>query len=157
RFDLDLVATATPLPPDEPALPAPTLRESIEQAFKVASITSEPAERVSLLESIIANLKGTDTNATWVAALSAKASSELFAERRTDKAYEDLSNRMITLADERARRADVGGIDVLIKAVLKADDKLGRVRPQMTAALLATLDGRLDSARRLRLARDAWS
>jgi hypothetical protein len=157
RFDLELVATAAPLPPDEPALPPPTLRESIEQAFKVASVTNEPAERVSLLEAIVGNLKDTNTNATWVAALSAKASSELLAERRTDKAYQDLTNRMVMQADARARRADVSGIDALIKAVLRADDKLGRVRPQMTAALLATLDGRLDSARRLRLARDAWS
>jgi hypothetical protein len=41
--------------------------------------------------------------------------------------------------------------------VLKADDRFGRRRPQTTAALLATLDGRLDAARRLRLARDAWA
>jgi hypothetical protein len=50
----------------------------------------------------------------------------------------------------------VKGIDALVKAVLKADDRLGRRRPQTTAALLATLDGRLDTARRLRLAHDAW-
>ena len=36
------------------------------------------------------------------------------------------------------------------------DDRLGRRRPQTTAALLATLDARLDAARRLRLSRDAW-
>jgi hypothetical protein len=157
RFDLELVATAAPLPPDEPPLPPPTLRESIEQAFKVASAATDPSERVSLLEAILGNLKQTTTDATWVAALSAKASSELLTERRTDKTYQDLTNRMVTIADERARRADVNGIDALIKAVLRADDKLGRARPQMTAALLATLDGRLDSARRLRLARDAWT
>jgi hypothetical protein len=63
---------------------------------------------------------------------------------------------MVTSADERARRADVGGIEKLVTTVLKADDRLGRRRPQTTAALLATLDGRLDAARRLRLARDAW-
>ena len=65
--------------------------------------------------------------------------------------------RTVTAADERAKRADVGGIERLVASVLKADDRLGRRRPQTTAALLATLDGRLDAARRLRLARDAWA
>ena len=65
--------------------------------------------------------------------------------------------RTVTAADERAKRADVGGIERLVGSVLKADDRLGRRRPQTTAALLATLDGRLDAARRLRLARDAWA
>jgi hypothetical protein len=64
---------------------------------------------------------------------------------------------MIAAADDRSRRADPAAIETLIKAVLKADDKLGRRRPESTAALLATLDGRLDSARRLRLAHDAWA
>ena len=44
----------------------------------------------------------------------------------------------------------------LVQVVLKADDRLGRRRPRETAALLALLDLRLDEARRLRLARDAW-
>jgi hypothetical protein len=48
-------------------------------------------------------------------------------------------------------------METLVRRVLKADDRLGRRRPQTTAALLATLDGRLDAARRLRLARDAWA
>jgi hypothetical protein len=37
------------------------------------------------------------------------------------------------------------------------DARLGRFRPQETAALVATLDLRLDDARRLRLARDSWA
>ena len=58
RVDLTLVATASPLPPVVPELAPPTLRESIEQAFRAASVTDDPAERVSLLESIIASLGG---------------------------------------------------------------------------------------------------
>jgi hypothetical protein len=78
-------------------------------------------------------------------------------ELATDKSYRELVARMVTSADARLKRADVGGIEKLVAAVLKADDRLGRRRPQTTAALLATLDARLDAARRLRLARDAFA
>ncbi len=160
RFDLELVATATPLPPNVPTLPAPTLRESIEQALSAARVTPDATERVSLLQTVVSNLEqieGPDTSAVaWTSTLRAKASTELATELKTDKTYGDLVAQMIAVADEKAKRADVGAIEGLVKATLKADDKLGRRRPQVTAALLATLDARLDAARRLRLARDAW-
>jgi hypothetical protein len=165
RVDLTLVAAASPLPPVVPELPPPTLRESIEQAFRAAAAADDPAERVSLLEAILAGLgspeerasgKSSET-ATWTTLLHARASAALQLELKTDRSYHDLVSRVVTLADERARRADVNGIEKLVTTVLKTDDRLGRRRPQTTAALLATLDGRLDAARRLRLARDAWA
>jgi hypothetical protein len=158
RFDLSLVAP-TPAPPTViTPLPPPTLRESIEHAFRVATVTPEPTERVSLLRAIADSLEPNDNeeDATWMAALHAKATAELASELRTDKAYQDLVTRTLATADQRAQRADVAGIETLVREVLKADDRLGRRRPQTTASLLATLDARLDSARRLRLARDAW-
>ena len=160
RVDLTLVATASPLPPVVPELAPPTLRESIEQAFKAASVADDPAERVSLLESIVASLGGLDRKAndtSWTSALHSRASAALRQELKIDKSYRDLVARVVTTADERTRRADVNGIERLVASVLKADDRLGRRRPQTTAALLATLDARLDAARRLRLSRDAWS
>ncbi len=164
RLDLTLVATASPLPPVVPELPPPTLRESVEQAFKAASVADDPAERVSLLQAIVAGLpapgrpaEGRPSAPAWTTLLHARASAALQQELKTDRSYRDLVSRVVTSADERARRADVNGIEKLVTAVLKADDKLGRRRPQTTAALLATLDGRLDAARRLRLARDAWA
>jgi hypothetical protein len=48
-------------------------------------------------------------------------------------------------------------MEALIKDALKADDRLGRARPQAMSSLLATLDARLNDARHLRLARDAWA
>jgi hypothetical protein len=159
RLDLTLVATASPLPPIVPELAPPTLRESIEQAFRAASVAADPAERVSLLESIIANLaasKRKPNEASWTSVFHAQASAALRQELKIDKSYRDLVSRVVTTADERTRRADVNGIERLVASVLKADDRLGRRRPQTTAALLATLDARLDDARRLRLSRDAW-
>jgi hypothetical protein len=157
RFDLALVATSNTLPPNVELLPPPTLRESIEQAFKVATVTPEPTERISLLESIKQTLKQPAADEAWAAALSATASAVLTVEHKTDRDYQDLVTRTMAASNERAQRADVNGIEALVRAVLKADDRLGRRRPQTTAALLATLDARLDGARRLRLARDAWS
>jgi hypothetical protein len=158
RYELDLVAMAKAVPPDEPALPPPTLRESIEQVFSVATMTSDPTERVALLQSILGEVNRVRQEAPqpWVVLLKSKAALELSTELKMEKRYGDLVKRTIASADERTRRADVGGIEGLVKAVLKSDDKLGRRRPQVTASLLATLDGRLDAARRLRLARDAW-
>jgi hypothetical protein len=159
RVDLTLVAASSPLPPNVPEMPPPTLRESIEQAFKVAAVTDDPAERISLLQVIVSDLASSQTleKGSWASLLHVRASAQLATELRTDKSYRDLVTRMVTAADERARRADVGGIERLVRAALNADDRLGRRRPQTTAALLATLDGRLDQARRLRLARDAWA
>jgi hypothetical protein len=156
RFDLELVATASPLPANVPALPAPTLRESIEQAFAVATITPDSTERVSLLQTVLASLQQIQEPAAWTSALKSTVSAELAAELSTDKKYGTLVTKTIAAADTRAREADVAGIEALVGAVLRADDKLGRQRPDVTAALLATLDGRLNAARRLRLARDAW-
>jgi hypothetical protein len=157
RYDLSLVATASPLPPDVPALPPPTLRESVEQAFTAASVTPDPTERVALLQAIVSGTDEPRRREAWRGALHARASAALARELKIDRSYRELVARTVSQADKRARRADVGGIERLVQGVLKADDRLGRLRPQTTAALLATLDGRLDAARRLRLARDAWA
>ena len=45
----------------------------------------------------------------------------------------------------------------LQQRALHEDDRLGRQRPQEMAALMASLDVKLDAARRLRLARDQWA
>jgi hypothetical protein len=154
-FDVSLVANVTPTPlPD--LLPAPGFRETMEQALVAASTTVEPTERVSLLRAVAAALHEPALEGGWAAALHARASSELAAEVRIDKSYLQLSSSTIATATTRAARGDVNGVRSLLEVVLKADDRLGRRRPQETAALLALLDLRLDEARRFRLARDAW-
>jgi hypothetical protein len=156
RFDLSLVAIADASPIDEPELPAPSQHESLDQAYAAAALTPDSSERVSLLEAVMYSLRQPANGSLRTSPLHAKASAALAAENRIDQEYRSLVSRTILAADERARRADVGGLETLLKNVLAADDKLGRRRPETTAALLATLDGRLDGARRLRLARDTW-
>ena len=156
RFDLSLVATTAP-PSAVPLLPPPTLRESIEQAFTVARMTPDIAQRVSLLQAITDALAEPAAAGGWASTVRAKASTDLATEVRLDQAYSDLSERILTAAEDRRRRADVKGMEALVKDVLRADERLGRARPQATSALLATLDARLNDARRLRLARDAFA
>ena len=155
-FDVSLVANIT-LPDVEELLPAPGLRETMEQAMAAAAVTQEPAERISLLESISRTLQEPALTAGWAAALYLRASDDLATELRISRSYGALASSAIASATSRAARGDVAGVQSLVQTVLKADDRLGRRRPQETAALLALLDLRLDDARRQRLARDAWA
>lgn len=154
--ELSLAATTMPAPP-VPLLPPPDVRGRIEQAFSAATYAPEPHERVSLLQAIAAALKEpSGRGEVWAAALDRRVSVELQAELRIDRAYADLIDRTLAGATARAGRADVTGVEALTRSALAADDRLGRKRPQRMAALLASLDLRLEQARQLRLALDAW-
>lgn len=152
-FDLQLVATVGP-PPHAPLLPAPGLRESVEQALAAASVVDDPGERKALLQTASRALSG--VTESWAPPLTRRALGELKAEARIDAAYARVSHTAVERADERAAAADVRGLQAVIAEVLTRDDRLGRRRPAEVSALLATLDVRLDAARRLRLALDRW-
>ena len=154
RYDFTLYA-ATPPPAPRELLAAPDDRSSMEQAFSVASLANDGAERMSLLRAITASLKPTGGLA-WETELHAKALSALIAEHKISSAYAELTTKTVAAATQRAGRADVIGLQQLIRSVLDTDDRLGRVRPNETSALLSLLDARVDEARRLRLARDAF-
>jgi hypothetical protein len=167
RFDLKLVAPAVAAP-NVDVLPPPSLRESIELAFTAARVAAEPAERVALLDSIARTLGSAPPSTdgavgtaapgagNWMTSARARATSELLAEQRVDQAYAQMSARVIARAAERARRADVRGLDAIVRSVLEEDVRLGRARPNEVAALLVTVDAQKTAAQRLRLARDAW-
>jgi hypothetical protein len=154
-FDVSLVATTAPAPAVTLLAP-PAFRESVEQALAASAVTPEPTERVSLLRAITTALQEPARRGGWAAELRMRAMAHLAVELRIDKSYSELSSATMT-ASLRAARGDVTGVQGLVQSVLKADDRLGRVRPHETAALLAFLDLRLEEARRYRLARDAWS
>lgn len=156
RFDVTLVGATAPLVQPVALMPRPGLRESIEMAFVAAKATPEPAERASLFRAIATAVEESAEDEAWKEAARARAASGLLSEMRTDRAYARLSSGILAKAEQRARRADVRGLQSLVAAVLREDDKLGRARPGEISALLATLDARIDAARRLTLARDAW-
>jgi hypothetical protein len=154
-FDVSLVANVSVTPPEE-LLPAPGFREAMEQAVAAAAATPEPTERISLLDAVTSALREPARAGGWAAALRLRVSSDLANELRINKSYSDLASWALTSATARAARGDVTGVQGLVQSVLKADDRLGRRRPQETTALLQALDLRLDEARRTRLAHDAW-
>jgi hypothetical protein len=138
-----------------PLLPPPTLRESAEQGLAAATVATDAGERKALLAAVARALTGTNTD--WAATLANRARRELELEETVDRSYRGLTQTAIRNAKTRAAAADVRGVQGIIAHVLAQDDELGRRRPAEVSALLATLDARLDAARRLRLARDRWA
>jgi len=158
RFDLNLVAIAEPAFPIV-ILPPPTIQESIAQAMTVAKMTDVPADRTSLLTMIIGVL---DRNASalppdWVRLQRREAVDAVAVEARIDRAYGNLTRRVLHAASTAAARADVVEVETLFKDVDRRDEQLGKRRPNEVAALVAAIQERLDAARRLRLVRDRWT
>ena len=155
QFDLRLVAMTQPPPPIELMEP-PDIRGTFELAFRSALLAAEPAERTALLRTLSESIAYAPRAAAWAAPLRRRINSALSAELKIDKAYSSLASSTLSRAAALGARADVGGLQALIARALRADDALGGHRPQEMAALLGALDLKLDEARRLRLARDAW-
>ena len=87
----------------------------------------------------------------------ASATSAIARELEIDRVYRRLETEMIRLADERARAADVRGVQQLLAQVKASDEALGGYRPDSVNSILASVEERLDAARRLRLERDRWA
>src|SRR4249919_2222032 len=146
QFDFSLEANIQPA--EVPVLPEPTVAESLRGAAAVVDLTDDPSERMSLLESLAPDV------ATHLQTL---VHDRLRAEHQVEADYSRLSSLAGTDAKTRAARADVRGVEKVIARVQAEDGRLGHQRPQRVAALLASVRDELDSARRLRLARDQWS
>jgi len=158
NFDLGLIAN-TAAPPSVPLLPPPSLQDSIEQALRAAAVAPEATERTSLLRTIERVLSDAATSGqdAWIAPMRARVGGALAIEERATRGYDVMTRSVLTAATRSAERADVTGVERAIRRALSEDDRLGQRRPQEMASLLAMLDGKLDAARRLRLARDAWA
>ena len=156
QFDLSLVARTLPPPPVE-LMAAPDLRASFEMAYRSALLSSESAERTALLRELSESMRSVPRDAAWAGRLRREIDAALAEELKIDKAYGGLTTSLHGAATKLAAKADVKGLQGLIARALRADERLGRQRPAEMAALLAALDARLDEARRLRLARDAWA
>jgi hypothetical protein len=125
----------------------------------VVDLTDDPSERMSLLESLAQAIDKTTASLSPDVAthLQTLVHDRLRAEHQVEADYSRLSSLAGTDAKTRAARADVRGVEKVIARVQAEDGRLGHQRPQRVAALLASVRDELDSARRLRLARDQWS
>jgi hypothetical protein len=158
RFDLTFVAT-----PEAPVavalLDVPSTEEFLTGALAVAQRADDPAERLTLFESLA---RAIDEAASVLGApvssrLRALVRSHLRAEHTVETAYSNLAVSAARTAERSANRGDVRGVERAMERVRREDGRLGGKRPDRVSALLATLQDHLDSARRLRLARDQWS
>jgi hypothetical protein len=154
-FNLALVATTLP-PPPMALMQAPDTRATLEMAFSAASVTTDASERASLLRTLSEDLQYAPAAVPWAHELRTRVNAALAVEVRTDRAYSTLTASSMKAAAAAAARTDVGSLKNIIARALRTDESLGRTRPAEMAALLAALDARLDEARRVRLARDAW-
>ena len=157
-FDLNLVASMA-VPPAGTLIPDPTAAEALEQALTVAKLTDVPAERLSLLRSVAASL---DADAgllpmPWKTGTRIAVQDQIADEVAVETAYARLFRTMVQSATAHAQRADVRGVEKVLARIRRRDHRLGEKRPDQIAALLQEVQASLDSARRLRLARDQWT
>ena len=143
RFDLNLVAIADAPPAVEPLLPAPGPQETIEQTLSAASLTDSPAERTSLLAVAVAAI---DRDAAflpvvWAEEARASATAAIARELEIDRVYRRLETEMLRLANDRARAADVRGVQQLFARVKTSDEALGGYRPDEVNAIVAVGPG----------------
>jgi len=157
QYSFDLVATIEP--PSMPLLPDPTPTQAIEQVLLAARLSDVPAERITLLRSAISAIdeKAGRVPKNWARQTRASAQATLDAELAIERRYAELSRDTVARAAAAAAAADVRGVEEAMSRLQARDRSLGGKRKDQVAGLLALLQERLDSARRLRLLRDQWA
>ena len=158
RFNIVLAVFADPAGIVEPLLPPPTPKEAIEQILAAARFADTPFERTSLLSAAVVGLErdAAALPAEWAESTRSEAERAIFGEIQLDRTYQTLTKRMMMVASRRARLADVGGLERLIKRIHERDAALGKKRPDAVYALVTAVAAELDAARKLRLVRDQW-
>lgn len=157
RYDLALVATTAP-PPADLLLPPPDQTDVVQQLMSASTLVDTPAEKVSLLQTVIGILDravGLLPDA-WAASVRATALGAIAEEQKIDAAYARLRTATLTSAVRHAQQADVRALGRLRARVQEQDEKLGRRRTSDVTALVAAIETHLDAAHRLRLAQDQW-
>ena len=161
QFAFTLVTFSNPPAVYEPLMPPPTLKESIEQVLLAARLSESSTDRVALYQSALGALERSRNEASipaeWVKATSAEVTQAIATEAGIDRSYQILTERLLRLADVRAREGDVHAIERLVARVQVNDTLLGHARPDIVSSLLASIEEKLDAARRLQLARDRWA
>jgi len=156
-FAVSLVAT-----PAEagvmPLLGTPTLRDQIDQTFRVAALTGRVPDRVALLQEALALLNEADSSIPKDESqrLRQFAQNQIRAETFLDKRYATLSRRLVESAASAAGEARIADVQRILNQVSKEDAKLGGRRPDVIQALNAAIQIQLENARHLRLLRDQW-
>lgn len=156
-FDVTLVAM-TPDVVLEPLATLPSLREQIDQVFRVASLTDQPSERVALFQTALLLLDEPGARVLPDApSLRERARIRIREEVTTDERYGRLARQLMTAATRAAARARIGDAQRVLDRISREDVRLGRRRPEMVQALQASVEAQIEAARELRLRRDQWA
>src|SRR5687767_9815162 len=153
-FELSLVASL-PAVELEPMLGMPTPAQQLDQVIRLAGLTTQPSDRLMLLQTARAMLDEgvvVPNAAALRESLEIRIKGELDVERR----YADLSRRLVRASEREAARARVTGVEKELARIDHEDQRLGRRRPDVVTALRAAVVANLDAARELRLRRDQW-
>ena len=156
-FAVSLVAT-----PEEtgfePLLGMPTLRQQIDQTFRVASVTGRAPDKVAILQEALALLDeaGPSIPPAESLRLRRQAEDQIHAETVIDERYAAVSRRLLASAANAAGQARIADVERVLSQVQKEDARLGARRPGVIQALSTSIQVQLDNARRLRLLRDQW-
>jgi hypothetical protein len=157
-FDIDLVAGVV-APPTVVPLPPPTLQESILQSLWAAEFAASPAERRALLEAALGSMEvnAAGLPAAWLTMTRDRARRALVYEAGLDARLTSLRTSAVAAVDRLAARADVKGVERVLRNVRQETAALATARGDEVQALVDTLETRLEAARRLRLALDQWN
>ena len=136
----------------------PSLREQVDQVFRVAGLTERAAERVALLQTalVMLNEAGSAIAASEVSSLRRNAEIQIREEHTVDTRYNDLARRLMAAATRAASSARIGDVERVLTQIPREDTRLGHRRPEVVEALNASVQAELDAARLLRLRRDQW-
>ena len=158
QVDLSFVANVEPPAPMR-LLPPPTQTEVIAQALSIAEMADVPADRIAMLQATLAFIDAAPGAATPTRGCGGRATSHRCASMaRSTPTGATPSSRAASRHEAAAyvAHADVRGVERVMARVDPLDRQLGRRRPEDVRLLVQSLQAQLDSARRLRLARDRW-
>ncbi len=157
-FSLTLSTASGPsLPESPPLLPPPTRQEIVTQALQLLPRVSDAGQRSLLLQSAEALLRSApEADRRWARPALGQVRRQIRTEQGVTRRYERLRAWMLDASTRLLAMADVRGLMRLRTQLVTRDTKLQGQRPEEVASLLATLDTRLERARRQRLLLERW-
>jgi len=130
----------------------------ITQALGLAPRVSDAAERVLLLQSAEALLASApDLDRRWARTTRGQIRRQIKHEDSVTGRYARLRIWMLDRTTRLLAAADVRGMMRVREELVARDARLGQQRPAEVGSLLATLDARLETARRHRLLLERWT
>lgn len=154
-FDVALSAHSAEAP--VAGLPAPVAPLDVLNSMLVgARATPKVEDRLVLLQAASRYLSSTSglLPVKDAARMRSQITDRIVYERKTDQRYAKWSANLLAAAADAARQGKVAAVKVTAARVVEDDRRMGRLRPEVTASLLAAVQQKADEAAQLRLTAD---